>query len=219
MVRVRPSARPRAAASGLKSYLAMAFSTAFFSASLTLAVPLMMRETVLGDTPASCAITRSVIALRGRGPRLPPGFAIVLTRASNVRPACLPKRCLSAQCGFAGTNGSSECTCSTDCPPAIYAHIQSYSTFITCKKGPRLGRPNVPESLVNPSVVRRKRSTGANPQYIARLRGHRLSSNRYRTHLRDSEAPPQERNHARCNRPSVAETALHEVCDSTLSHQ
>src|SRR6185437_12103459 len=50
--------------------------------SLTLTVPLMMRDTVLADTPASRAITLRVTARRGRGPLLP-GFC----RLALIEPA------------------------------------------------------------------------------------------------------------------------------------
>src|SRR5882672_9166561 len=71
MVEVLPSARPRAAAFGLKSNLTMAASTACLSPWLTLTVPLMIRDTVLAETPASRATIRRVADWRGRGPLLP----------------------------------------------------------------------------------------------------------------------------------------------------
>src|SRR5687767_10485247 len=55
-----PSARPRAAAFGRKLSLAIAASTASLRSALTLAVPLMMRDTVAMDTPASFATISSV---------------------------------------------------------------------------------------------------------------------------------------------------------------
>src|SRR5687768_7572081 len=60
MVLDLPSAKPRAAAFGLKLSLAMAASTAFLRSALTLAVPLMMRDTVAIDTPASFATISNV---------------------------------------------------------------------------------------------------------------------------------------------------------------
>src|SRR5260370_25056962 len=71
MVDVLPRARPRAAALGRKSNLAMAASTACFRPSLTFTVPLMIRDTVLAETPASRATIRRVADWRGRGPLLP----------------------------------------------------------------------------------------------------------------------------------------------------
>src|SRR5262245_37019350 len=55
-----PIAKPRAAGFGRKLYLAMAASTALLRSALTCAVPLMMRDTVLIDTPAARATTCSV---------------------------------------------------------------------------------------------------------------------------------------------------------------
>src|SRR5258706_13975328 len=71
MVSVLPRASPRAAAFGRKSNLAMAASTACLRPLLTLTVPLMIRDTVLAETPASRATIRSVADWRGRGPLLP----------------------------------------------------------------------------------------------------------------------------------------------------
>src|SRR5258708_37923592 len=71
MVDVFPSARPRAAAFGRKSNFTMAASTACLSPWLTLTVPLMIRDTVLAETPASRATILSVVDWRGRGPLLP----------------------------------------------------------------------------------------------------------------------------------------------------
>src|ERR1700675_4677672 len=71
MVSDLPRASPRAAAFGRKSNLAMAASTACFRPPLTLTVPLMIRDTVLAETPASRATIRSVADWRGRGPLLP----------------------------------------------------------------------------------------------------------------------------------------------------
>src|SRR3954454_13514801 len=104
MVSVLPSARPRAAAFGLKSNLAMAASTAFFRPSLTLTVPLMIRDTVLAETPASRATMRKVADLRGAGPLLPrvrtgPDFRLIdssLPLASGSEPV-LPASCPSFQ--------------------------------------------------------------------------------------------------------------------------
>src|ERR1700733_7135839 len=80
MVEVFPRARPRAAALGLKSNLTMAASTACLRPSLTLTVPLMMRDTVLADTPASRATIFNVADWRGFGPLLMgrAGFGIAL---------------------------------------------------------------------------------------------------------------------------------------------
>src|SRR5580658_1709738 len=71
MVSVRPRASPRAEAFGRKSNLAMAASTACLRPLLTLTVPLMIRDTVLAETPASRATIRRVADWRGRGPLLP----------------------------------------------------------------------------------------------------------------------------------------------------
>src|ERR1700681_2277229 len=71
MVSVLPRASPRAAAFGRKSNFAMAASTACLRSSLTLTVPLMIRDTVLAETPASRATIRNVVDCRGRGPLLP----------------------------------------------------------------------------------------------------------------------------------------------------
>src|ERR1700720_1742814 len=71
MVEVLPSASPRAAALGRKLNFAIAASTERFSPALTLTVPLMMRDTVLAETPASRATMRKVADWRGRGPLLP----------------------------------------------------------------------------------------------------------------------------------------------------
>src|SRR5580692_9984585 len=71
MVRVLPRASPRAAAFGRKSNFTMAASTACLRPLLTLTVPLMIRDTVLAETPASRATIRSVADWRGRGPLLP----------------------------------------------------------------------------------------------------------------------------------------------------
>src|SRR3984957_12553848 len=71
MVSVRPRASPRAEAFGRKSNFAMAASTACLRPLLTLTVPLMIRDTVLAETPASRATIRSVADWRGRGPLLP----------------------------------------------------------------------------------------------------------------------------------------------------
>src|SRR5580698_2017538 len=71
MVNVLPRASPRAEAFGRKSNFAMAASTACFRPLLTLTVPLMIRDTVLAETPASRATIRSVADWRGRGPLLP----------------------------------------------------------------------------------------------------------------------------------------------------
>src|SRR3569833_1514423 len=104
MVSVLPSASPRAAALGRKSYFAMAASTACFRPSLTFTVPLMIRETVLADTPASRATILKVTDLRGAGPLLPrvrtgPDFTLIdssLPPASGSAPV-LPASCLSSQ--------------------------------------------------------------------------------------------------------------------------
>src|SRR5580704_10197630 len=71
MVSVRPRASPRAEAFGRKSNFAMAASTACLRPLLTLTVPLMIRDTVLAETPASRATIRSVADWRGLGPLLP----------------------------------------------------------------------------------------------------------------------------------------------------
>src|ERR1700733_4183947 len=71
MVDVLPRAKPRAAAFGRKSNFVMAASTACLRPWLTLTVPLMIRDTVLADTPASRATILSVADWRGRGPLLP----------------------------------------------------------------------------------------------------------------------------------------------------
>src|SRR5450631_1934007 len=71
MVDVLPRASPRAAAFGRKSNFRMAASTACLSPLLTLTVPLMIRDTVLADTPASRATILKVADWRGRGPLLP----------------------------------------------------------------------------------------------------------------------------------------------------
>src|ERR1700676_1229359 len=71
MVNVLPRASPRAEAFGRKSNFAMAASTACLRALLTLTVPLMIRDTVLAETPASRATILSVADWRGRGPLLP----------------------------------------------------------------------------------------------------------------------------------------------------
>src|SRR5580692_545390 len=71
MVSVLPRASPRAEAFGRKSNFAMAASTACLRPLLTLTVPLMIRDTVLAETPASRATIRSVADWRGRGPLLP----------------------------------------------------------------------------------------------------------------------------------------------------
>src|SRR5271154_160541 len=71
MVSVRPRASPRAEAFGRKSNFTMAASTACLRPLLTLTVPLMIRDTVLAETPASRATIRSVADWRGRGPLLP----------------------------------------------------------------------------------------------------------------------------------------------------
>src|SRR5688500_1146338 len=55
-----PRARPRAAAFGRKLSLAIAASTACLRSALTFAVPLMMRDTVAMDTPASFATISNV---------------------------------------------------------------------------------------------------------------------------------------------------------------
>src|SRR5712675_2346462 len=73
MVSVLPRASPRAAAFGRKSNFAMAASTACLRPLLTLTVPLMIRDTVLAETPASRATILSVADCRGRGPLLPGG--------------------------------------------------------------------------------------------------------------------------------------------------
>src|SRR5882724_7260267 len=71
MVSVLPRASPRAAAFGRKSNFAIAASTACLRPLLTLTVPLMIRDTVLAETPASRATILSVADWRGRGPLLP----------------------------------------------------------------------------------------------------------------------------------------------------
>src|ERR1700733_2753779 len=71
MVSVLPRASPRAEAFGRKLNFAMAASTACLRPLLTLTVPLMIRDTVLAETPASRATIRSVADWRGRGPLLP----------------------------------------------------------------------------------------------------------------------------------------------------
>src|SRR5260370_17956213 len=71
MVGFLPRASPCAAGFGRKSNLAMAASTACLRPLLTLTVPLMIRDTVLAETPASHATIRSVVDWRGRGPLLP----------------------------------------------------------------------------------------------------------------------------------------------------
>src|SRR5271155_5185627 len=71
MVSVLPRASPRAEAFGRKSNFTMAASTACLRPLLTLTVPLMIRDTVLAETTASRATTRSVADRRGRGPLLP----------------------------------------------------------------------------------------------------------------------------------------------------
>jgi hypothetical protein len=58
----RPRASDRATGLGVKRSLLIAASTARTLDSLTLAVPLRMRDTVLGDTPASAATISSVTA-------------------------------------------------------------------------------------------------------------------------------------------------------------
>jgi hypothetical protein len=57
---VRPPARPRATGLGTKPSRAMASSTAARLSSLTMAVPLRMRDTVAADTPALAATISSV---------------------------------------------------------------------------------------------------------------------------------------------------------------
>jgi hypothetical protein len=57
-----PRASERATGFGMNRSLAMAASTARTFASRTLAVPFRIRETVLGDTPASFATIASVTA-------------------------------------------------------------------------------------------------------------------------------------------------------------
>ena len=52
---VRPPASPRAMGLGTKPSFVTASSTACFLVSLTTAVPLRMRDTVLAETPAACA--------------------------------------------------------------------------------------------------------------------------------------------------------------------
>ena len=70
MLKVRPPARPRATGFGTKPSLAIARSTALRLSSLTTAVPLRTRDTVLGDTPARSA-TISSVALPVEAPPLP----------------------------------------------------------------------------------------------------------------------------------------------------
>src|SRR5688572_1624562 len=55
-----PNARPRAAAFGRKLSFAIAASTACLRSGLTFAVPLMMRDTVAMETPASFATISNV---------------------------------------------------------------------------------------------------------------------------------------------------------------
>src|SRR5262245_16157943 len=55
-----PNAKPRAAALGRKLSFAIAASTACLRSALTFAVPLMMRDTVAMDTPASFATISNV---------------------------------------------------------------------------------------------------------------------------------------------------------------
>src|SRR5712664_2829448 len=71
MVNVLPRASPRAAAFGRKSNFAIAASTACLRPLLTLTVPLIIRDTVLAETPASRATILRVADWRGRGPLLP----------------------------------------------------------------------------------------------------------------------------------------------------
>ena len=68
MLSVRPPARPRATGLGTNPNLATAASTAARLSSLTTAVPLRMRDTVLGDTPA-CSATISSVTFAGVTPR------------------------------------------------------------------------------------------------------------------------------------------------------
>ena len=60
---VRPPARPRATGLGTKPSRAMASSTAVRLSGATTAVPLRMRDTVLGETPAAWATISSVTFL------------------------------------------------------------------------------------------------------------------------------------------------------------
>src|SRR6202035_5746310 len=71
MVSVLPRASPRAAAFGRKSNFMIAASTACLRPLLTFTVPLMIRDTVLAETPASRATILRVPDRRGRGPLLP----------------------------------------------------------------------------------------------------------------------------------------------------
>src|SRR6202795_2458049 len=71
MVSVLPRASPRAAAFGRKSNFTIAASTACLRPWLTFTVPLMIRDTVLAETPASRATILRVADWRGRGPLLP----------------------------------------------------------------------------------------------------------------------------------------------------
>src|SRR6202012_4987295 len=57
---VRPPARPRATGFGRKPSVRIASSMASRFSGLTVAVPLRMRDTVLGDTPAALATIPSV---------------------------------------------------------------------------------------------------------------------------------------------------------------
>src|SRR6201996_3014866 len=57
---VRPPARPRATGFGRKPSVRIASSMASRFSGLTVAVPLRMRETVLGETPAALATIPSV---------------------------------------------------------------------------------------------------------------------------------------------------------------
>src|SRR4051812_5996534 len=57
---VRPPARPRATGLGRKPSVRIASSMASRFSGLTVAVPLRMRDTVLGDTPAALATIPSV---------------------------------------------------------------------------------------------------------------------------------------------------------------
>src|SRR5277367_6557004 len=93
MVSVLPRASPRAAAFGRKLNFTIAASTACLRPPLTLTVPLMIRETVLAETPASRATIRSVADWRGRGPLLPGVGAIEsldLISSSAVRNSVKP---------------------------------------------------------------------------------------------------------------------------------
>src|SRR6516225_3458550 len=60
---VRPPARPRATGLGRKPSVRIASSIASRFSGLTVAVPLRMRETVLGETPAALATMPSVTVL------------------------------------------------------------------------------------------------------------------------------------------------------------